>query len=119
MSFSSPNSLLQRSSITKAATSGVALGLANKFIAKQDLNIKQVGLQAGCSYVAPAVTDKVAPMIGAGVPFSAFDAVSTGVLYSGSSGYLGVDARSFLFKFLYSAGSDYAADYTKAYLPKF
>lgn len=32
MSFASPNSLFQRSSVTKAAASGVALGAANKFI---------------------------------------------------------------------------------------
>lgn len=113
------SNLLQRSSLSKAAMSGASLGLANKLIAKQDFIINQVGLQAGSSYIAPALTDQISSMISFNIPYNLYDAFTTGVIYSGSSGYLGFDNRSFIYKLLISAGSDYTADYMKNYLPSF
>lgn len=111
------SNLFARSSVTKAAASGVALGAATKVIDKADFSVKQVGLQAGCSYASPAVSDQVAPILGMLQSTPAYDALVTGALYGLSSGYLGVDYRSFLYKLLYSAGSDYAAELALPYLP--
>jgi len=110
------SSIFYRSSVTKAAVSGAALGVATKFIDKTDLSVKQVGLQAGCSYVSPALVDKGAPMLGV-AQSSMYDALATAALYSLSSGYLNVDSRSFLYKLLYSAGADYSAELVLPYLP--
>lgn len=111
------NSMFRRSNITKAAASGVALGVAGQTIDKTGFNTKQAALQAGCSYVSPAVVDQVGPMIGTLQKGMLIDAAATGALYSLSSGYLGLDYRSFMYKFLYSMGSDAVADYARPYLP--
>lgn len=110
------SSAFNRSSPTKAIASGVALGAAGVLVDKTSFSVKQAGLQAGCSYVSPAVVDTVAPNIGV-QPSMLVDAATTGALYSFTSGYMGFDGRSFLYKMLYSMGSDVAADYAKPYLP--
>lgn len=111
------NSLFARSSISKAAASGVALGAVGQFYDKTGFSIKQVGLQAGCSYVSPAVADTVTPMLNIQQQSDFIDGASTAALYALSSGPLGIDNRSMMFKFLVSFGSDVAASYAKPYLP--
>src|SRR4051812_23586989 len=111
--------LSQRSSITKAAASGAIYGAADKFIAGNSLDFKACGVQAASSYVAPTVTDKVGPMIG--VPPSAmYDAAAAGVIFATGAPLLGVyDGKSWLYRALYSAGSDFTADYVKGFLPQY
>ena len=106
-----------RNNPTKAVISGATLAAANKFIDHSDFNVKQAGLQAACSFLSPTISDKVTPLINLKAS-AAYDALATGALYAGSSTYINVDSRSFLYKFLYSAGSDFAADYAKGYIPK-
>ncbi len=110
------SNFLARSNVTKAALSGATLATATKLIDKTDFSVKQAGLQAGCSYVSTGVADTVTPMIGV-LQSPVYDSLATGALYSLSSGYLGVDYKSFLYKLLYSAGSDYASDLLLPYLP--
>ncbi len=111
------NSLFARSFISKAAVSGVALGAVGQFYDKTGFSIKQAGLQARCSYVSPAVADTVTLMLNIQQQSDFIDGTSTATLYALSSGPLGIDNRSMMFKFLVSFGSDVAAGYAKPYLP--
>lgn len=82
-------------------------------------NLNSKNLLQRSSVTKAAITDQISSMVSFNIPYNVYDAFTTGVIYSGSCGYLGFDSRSLLYKLLFSAGSDYMADYIKNYLPSF
>jgi hypothetical protein len=108
--------LSSRASIKESLVTGAICAGASRYVNGLPLDAKQFGLSVASDYLAPTLTDRVPVLSGvAGVQGS--DAVFSGALYTGATQFIQADPRSWMYRFLYQAGSSYVGGMVLPMLP--
>ncbi len=116
------NTLIKKSgyNFTDAAICGASFVAVEKFYNKLELDstvLTRGAISAGSELVSESATNMIIPYVGGlsqvstSVEEKYLKPAMSGAIYSVSSGFLGYDNRSFMYKFLMQVGSSVGASY--------